>query len=736
MRIHRSSLFLAMLLPSCTAASSADQGTSVAPPAPADVGTRSEALSTPPNAAEACLANRWLGTTSSTSGSCQPAKWVPPSEGGSWSTSLGFAGTATSPPGMARLCKYEWVPAPGSTTDGSASTSALPADVDGRPASDWLHPDCQVVAPLYSGMPIDFFEDLSSQFLSQLGAPPRLPIGAKPPSSIRVAVVDSSPDSNGGPINVGVFQHGFSLAQLIENVTCPKDADGALTGACVGAPSTYLALGRITSGAAPSPYGGYFGSQYELAAAIKRAVDDFRGEAISGQSAARLVINLSVGWESTWGGDFGDGMAEKSLRGGALFVEQALVHASCHGAIVVAAAGNASGGPSPNSGPMYPAGWERATAPSAAQCETFEGAGYAKAFKLSPVGTAKNRPLVYAASGVDGRDHPLQPVRVGARARLSAPAEKALGIVHPGEQYGFPGYPAEVAASTMYGAPLTGTSASAAAVSATAAVVWGYRPELTADKVMSLVYQSGAPLSPAPDGTALNADFCLRAPCDPVVRTDVCRALAAACAAPTDTCLGISLKCASPASYGGASSTPSDTSLAELDATLPAVSVVAKAGAPLDLSWTVCGSTYVPPSTGEISVDPCPDREYPNAYDTPWVGPQPNVPSCPSCTLALSQVCSGCGYQGSLYLLIEQGGTYGAPVLQLTSPGYRPWSYDLSSYFRGGVMGSVRYRVDGIAVPATAVGDSLTVGLSMVANSGVRTYSTIAPVMVRTQLVY
>jgi hypothetical protein len=209
---------------------------------------------------------------------------------------------------------------------------------------------------------------------------------------------------------------------------------------------------------------------------------------------SRLVINLSVGW------DAGRGYETVGTRTtySALAVQAALKHASCKGAIVIAAAGNKSGAPE-TTGAMYPAAWEALPAPNKDVCQSFEGAGYPELVHdaIFPK-TGVYRPLLWGASGVDAHDRAIASTRTGGVARLV-------------------GYADEVVArdGSNFTPNLTGSSMAAAMVSGVATAAWGYAPTMTPADLMTLVYDKGVDLTTnAPqDVTQKTPGFCLGGQC-------------------------------------------------------------------------------------------------------------------------------------------------------------------------------------------------------------------------------
>ncbi len=201
-------------------------------------------------------------------------------------------------------------------------------------------------------------------------------------------------------------------------------------------------------------------------------------------AAERLVIPLAIGWDSA----FADPTDTASRA-----VHDALVHAACHGALVTAAAGNDTGGPSPGSGPLYPAAWESELAPDASTCPALEGVtkvadlipGYAH--DILPAAGGSGVPLVLSIAGVDYAGAPIAVTRPGSVTALAALAFQADS-----------GDPA-----SELPPPHTGTSIAAAVAGGAAASVWAYDPDLTAPEVIAALRATATPLSTfAPDQCA------------------------------------------------------------------------------------------------------------------------------------------------------------------------------------------------------------------------------------------
>jgi len=496
--------------------------------------------------------------------------------------SPGVAGLSGALPSeLGRYCAYDYVGPEGQVGSHYAS---LTVAVDNYPAMDaaTLSADCRgefEQGNLYdSGVGVELREAMLANIGWDTGAAIMDEEGVEElRASIDVAVVDTVSQAAADDPNIDPLSpHGLQMAELIGEVDCPT---GEL--ACREAIRHVLAMPRNDWSAEPDwTLGGRHGSQGDLALGIYEAVEAWRERRLADPeaSAPRLVLNLSVGWT---------GLAEEALessRGPHAAVLAAARFASCHGALLIAAAGNADDElcPGDSVGPLAPARFEALAAPSEAQCAAL---GYAPAWTLDyPVfgaGLDDYRPLVHAVAGVDEYDEPLLNARTDSSSRLVALG--STGIVDPN---------AEV---------LAGSSVAAALSSGAAALVWSLRPELRADEVMELIYAAGW-------DTGRVADFGLPGPAESVHRLAVCPALAEACAGsseqdcPTPTC--------------GAQAPAVDGRLGGLGAAIDAIvddpqtAVESYASAAIE-EFPVCG--------GEI------------AGTTDLTSPQPDIPLCSRC---------------------------------------------------------------------------------------------------------
>ncbi len=614
-----------------------------------------------PSTEVACPGLRWVGKLNDANGVC-PDPAAVPAGGGTWQVEQLFG--ANAPPALRGYCAYTWTASPANpNSEGPADNSLLlgfdkrinvagAAPGGGLPFQS-ITKDCHVAGAAGTAVTQATGPVLESAYYRMVSQVAPLPNGAglASPAAIRVAVADSSPHGYvDGVAGVGTFKHGLNVGRIIRKIGCPGDGGGVN---CIAQVSDHLALPQITPAHASPANGGFFGYQSEVAAAIFTAVSDWQGFNTTAAAAGtplqdRLVVNLSLGWDPMYGGDFGNNA--DALPPHIRAVYAALQHANCRGAIAVAAAGNDPGGPTPRTGAMYPAAWEAKAAPTLVQCQTIEGLPFADTVDhpiFPPVGVTPYRPVIYAAAGVGQNDYPLSNGRAGSRGRLVATADSAA------TRY-------QLADGTwVYTESMTGSSAAAAAVSGAAAAVWGYRPAMRPYEVMRALYDGGVNLDPDPTGAARRAEVCISGTvCNatPLHRLSVCGALTRVCSPATERCFDAAHApvCATPTAYG-----PLGPDLTSLAPTFAAAAPQTYNGANLNSllpGLTVCGhaagnvfarATF---RTLAYPADTCPLRQYPTEGLMPWAGPQPTSPVCPECNL---KVPKAVGSKGTLYVFIS-----------------------------------------------------------------------------------
>lgn len=477
-----------------------------------------------------CTGRRWISRA-------EPSSNVPCAAAAGFDAEPLFPSNGPLPTELAGYCLHTWT--------GADDPSAQ--DVSGWKKSVGtadLAEDCALVTPLGT------YEDhlaamLRGAVTSRIGIV-NGPAHDVPP--VHVAVIDTTPDAPAGASVLGDNRHGDTLAALIGDVV---QVPGA------AAISTSLALPRATDPgtgvAVYKPTGGDFGYLSDLARAVWRAFVDHRDK----HASERLVLNLSLGWDPS---------GESSKCGGNMLpaaraVRDVLDVAACEaGALIVAAAGNDMGGPTPGGGLMCPA-----------------------AFMTQTPSCDPDRPLVVGAYGLDHADAPLAIARPGSSTPFAAPG--LGGIAWP--------------AGAPRPAPLTGTSVSAAAVTASIAAVWAASPALAPAEVITLLHEHAMPLGAPADTCAPGVPGC------DVRRISPCGALSA---------IGSPWSCL-------ASAAPTLVSNPDLD---PATH------ADLLTNLTSAGTVLAADHPGLL-----PSEIAPAAGGQGTVSPQPIIPVCPTCAVAL-----------------------------------------------------------------------------------------------------
>ena len=554
------------------------------------------------SAQRTCAAQAWVGRTK---------QGVCPSGAlglqGRWAlrADAALGGTAS------HLCRYGW------SGESDAGPDAVALDqLSHSEQLNSLEPDCEVVAPSADAIDVTW-PALQQAFYEQTDRLETLPFGQARAAPVRVEIIDSAITRRAvdGEPSIGQLAHGRAMGLIVRKLACPSGGAScrAEVASTLALPLVATPLGNLRD----YENGGYFGSQFDLAIAIGQAVASWQSTA----SDHRLVINLSLGWEPQFGGEYTDSPDE--LRGPVRAVWNAIARARCLGAAVVVAAGNRPAGPDGAEGLLYPAAWSLKMAPTAAMCQQQLG------IENVAEGYTASQPLVFAVGGVEPNDADLSMARKYARTEILAPAAHA------------------VVEDTQAGGPSvmqTGTSVAAAVTSAAAAVIWSYRPDLSANEVMDMVYEGGADVG-------RSADVCYGGgACDRTARrVSICGALKQACASGAGGCPSMLPACEQRP--GGQSARPKLSGL-----TIDRV-VSAKGLAPLtNVGWPCNGRLYTSPSASVEN--PCPASQLPSRPLQSAVGPQPGTPPvCPHCEYNINSM--------ELFIEIDEetDAEVGSPVL-------------------------------------------------------------------------
>lgn len=455
---------------------------------------------------------------------------------------------------LSRYCVYEWNGA--GVVDAEDIANIGPSLHMSAP-----EPDCEIVlAQSLDPLSLAVAPLLRTIFLASINSPDPATLPVNPNlAPVEVAVIDTVPEPSPSAPN---SPHGKFMADIIEDVACPDGTSCAVT------IRRQLGLPRVQGGEVDSVRGGLYGSWLDLAGAIYRAVDEW--EDLNG--SAKLVLNLSVGWEPELYGVSGSALPVDAIH-------EALEYARCKRALIVVAAGNE--GWLCATGPLLPGGFEVDAAPDVARCEelgVYDSPGYGPGY----------HPLVYSVGGLDLLDRRMPGTRVDGRPRLAATATHAI------------------AGEGELTTALTGTSVASASVAGAAALVWSWHPGLSASEVMEQVYQKGSPRPTLADYAGANASSLQ------IRELDVCKAL----------------------NLGQACTPATTTNMADVFAELGSIphdDLVVPSFIHQDQCDPACGDPLIAHST--TVGDPCPEVFTP---ELPYTEPQPTQPACPNCTLKKS----------------------------------------------------------------------------------------------------
>ncbi len=490
------------------------------------------------------------------------------------------------PPALRDFCVYDYAEGPG----GPITPAQMEVLMAG---ATWSYgtpfgPDRAVVYG--AGTLADVYQTSSAELtISYAGAPLSMPVG-DPARDVRLTIVDNLPDVV-APWTVQWPEHGRTLANLMRRLSCAAPWD-----ACAVDLHARLAMPLVDNGDLTlkrEPTGGEFGSIGLLAEAIRSEV-----EAWNAGSAQALVLNLSLAWHRVYGGADPLGVWPPDV----LAAHAVLLDAQCRGALIVAAAGNLSGGQLDRAGPALPAAWATDIVTKAECSAALEGLADADP-------AAFGRPLLYSAGAV-GRD--LEPI----------------GLSRPDNLPAWTGYGDEVAFSDYLGVPVpvrSGTSYGAAVVSTSAALVAAWRDDLSMHEVMEEIHAGGAlvgDVSPHYDIPQLP---------DEARRVRACQALYMACKyAPAGSACDVGNL---PTCDGYAPPLVADPAeLAVLDASASGGGVIhSSIGAP----WGECAWLEIF-DTAPGFVQPCPMFQFYDISVSPFTHPTPNDGPCSSCTVEVS----------------------------------------------------------------------------------------------------
>ncbi len=426
------------------------------------------------------------------------------------------------------------------------------------------------------------WESLAGRFLNQVG---KIRLGPAEKKSVRLVFVDTQPTGEGPPAKLSSLGslHGYGMAQLGNEMVCGHDSSPQ---DCPIQIATRLALryDRFDS-AQNSPddpgsdAGGPQGRLGDLAVAILAEIEHWQTTAPD----TKLILNLSIGWDGETK-DL-DANREADLEASAKAVYDALQYAHDLGVLVIAAAGNRSGGED-SQWPLLPAAWEL----------------------RPPAWTTFGPKVVYAVGGVDWQGLPLSNARPAGMPSRVAYADHAVVRTSNGN-----GEPSKV---------YTGSSVAAVVASSTAAVLWHLRPDLKPAQIMHRMTAAAEAFPSTATFYALKPLTWMMGGPPQLKRLSLCRTLSSVCGLDGHLCPGVDpndCRCGDylPADFSRIAPHTSD-----------GISFTA-----MDPSPSCDPATKVFMNAGNLGPDSnnCPIETVPDINTPSTTGPQPPDTPCPTC---------------------------------------------------------------------------------------------------------
>ncbi len=436
-------------------------------------------------------------------------------------------------------------------------------------------------------------QQLSDQLYEQLGSVALPGVTRSSNPLVRLVLVDTAPTTI--PSSQDNSMHGSSLFRMAKHLICPQGL-----ASCEVDLQTRLALSFLEvdprnklSSTRDTVRGGYRGLIGEFAEALIAELQNWPPQPV-GRFRDRLILNASLAWDGMFGGTEATPV---DMPNAVRAVYEALECHASEGNLVIAAAGNFSDDHESNVSdmPLYPAAWTQREASSGG-------------------------PLLYAAGGVDVKRRPLGNALGQGIPEFVAFADHAL-------------------AAKDEDAILTGSSVAAMGVSAAAAAVAYYAPELNREEVMEMVWSSGKALG-------WRASFC-RYPsgsCPQVSYISVCESVLKACASQGDCVPPLQLPVCAPRPqsllpFPGTPPTP-----------LTAFDLALVPGAAQSTNF--CIEPWV--DTSSASDVPCPQRQFHGTARQPMTSPQPLAEKCFGCKLKKGD--GGSRSTGGSFLELEFSG--------------------------------------------------------------------------------
>ena len=524
-----------------------------------------------------------------------------PSRSSNWNVKQMFEGSydskASRQPVIAKYCLYEnqkrsynyrAIESLKYTAQTRTSRSSSRTDRNSEPKLLKIVHDCIGIAPMsiMDNLANRTNQIFKQQFEAEAGFMTNLPpvdVSSSSPlrDDVSLSIIDSFPTygSEMDPHMQTGHLHGSALINFAKDALCKVDGNSqeclADVDSQLGIKYNNVTKNLYRSNDIDDSFGGTKGSFNDIANAMYKQFNSIINKSKQlDVPVPRMVFNFSFGWSGGYGSDFGAISEQEKV------VLDIVEYLNCAGVLMVAAAGNNS------SEALYPGAWETRRAKSNYECS-----------KINPK---------YSYLRVNSYSEPYNPILWSAQSLQSSGKKLAIASVEPPlATYGegavtvkateFENIPQVGLGET---AVLSGSSVSSLVLSAIASSVIKYRPSLSNQEIMTLIYLSAIDLKRP-------ADYCLKlnpAGCPKVKRASLCSSIKFACKYSQGNCPKSQLVECDESTVGNVLNFE-DFDFEGLEGDV--------------FKATLCGAD------GNLS--------YPDIQSTPSIHTQPMDPVCPSC---------------------------------------------------------------------------------------------------------
>ncbi len=439
-----------------------------------------------------------------------------PNGEGHWKLEALCGGKPNLPKELKRYCALTWVADKGSPIGAPDAKELL--ELKGFEGVKKMEEDCVAVAPQGGEGPnVSSAEEvLRDKFRVAAGFPPNLSLneGIEHNTSFVVAV-DTLPHGKvpalfypgallpipivqeEDPFPFGQDEHGWTVLALIDDLTSVVFGPDGTQPTKLANVDAELALPSVDHDNIDQDNGGFFGRQFHLANALCSAIDDWeawkerRENEEPGVTVPGPVVVMALGSLPVEGEQCDSDEVIKKSSIATRVVYAAMQHAACHGAALVAAAGNDPNGQNASvpgcdevDGPTCPGAMSKIPMPTPTDCENIYGEMEdPKTGKtIDPYDAGKyhlyqgplDNPLVHLISAVEPSGVLIAATRKGSVSKLAAIG--TLGVAQD--------------ANGQWHTALTGTSVATAVAAAAFANLFAFQPNLTPAEAANTLYES------------------------------------------------------------------------------------------------------------------------------------------------------------------------------------------------------------------------------------------------------